>query len=193
MKLFQGIVSAAWEAEVREAAARNAEHLDIRCRPKQLDQCYGPEQFDAIMEQWPAVQTCLREAPRLDSSRLVANIQDESDKAAQRLKLRTGIAGQAEGGNGNGNGKMPPRATIAARMIDLIRDPSTHTWTCQQFAEKLGCKPSTVVATAAWKQLAVARESARLQQAEQAYKRGLDVKADKRRRPKRKQRPDCSD
>ena len=141
------------------------------------------------MRQWPVVQTYLRdEAPRFDPNRLVANIQDEAAKAAQRLKLPADPGGQSEGGNGNG--KTLPRATIAARMIDLIKDPTTHLWTCQQFAEKLGCQPSTVVATAAWKQFAVARESARLQQAEQAYKKGLDVKADKRRRPKRKQRPD---
>ncbi len=89
-----------------------------------------------------------------------------------------------------GKGKQ---ATVAARMIDLIKDPTTHTWTCRQFAVKLNCKPPTVVATAAWKQLAVARESARLEQAIKAYKKGLDVKVDKRRLPKRKKRPDSLD
>ena len=78
-------------------------------------------------------------------------------------------------------------ATVAARMIDLIKDPATHTWTAEQFRQKLGCKSrSTITNTAAWKQLVVARESARLQKAEQAYDKNLD----KRRRPKRKQRPD---
>ncbi len=90
----------------------------------------------------------------------------------------------------DGNGKRHPKATVAARMIDLIKDSTTHVWTCYQFAERLGCRPSTVVATAAWKELAIARELARLQQAEQAHKKGLDVKVDKRRRPKRKKQPD---
>ena len=61
---------------------------------------------------------------------------------------------------------------MAARMIDLIKDPATHTWTAEQFRVKVGCKSrSTITNTAAWKQLAVARESARLQKAEQAYER----------------------
>lgn len=83
------------------------------------------------------------------------------------------------------------KATAGARMFDLIqKDPTTHTWTCRQFQERLGYKsPSTITDTAAWKGLAVARESARLQRAEKAYKKGLDVKIDKRRRPKRKNRP----
>ncbi len=115
-------MSAAWEAEVREAAARKAEHFDIRCRPKQLDQCYGPEQFDAIMEQWPAVQVYLRdEAPRFDSNRLVANIQDEAAKAAQRLKLRADPSGQP-GGDGQptqpGSAKLSPRELAIKYGVD---------------------------------------------------------------------------
>jgi len=83
------------------------------------------------------------------------------------------------------------KVTVAARMIDLIRDPITHTWTAEQFRQKVGCKSrSTITDTAAWKELAVARESARLRQAEQAYKKGLDMKPDKRRRSKRRHRPD---
>ena len=90
-----------------------------------------------------------------------------------------------------GKGK---KATVAARMIDLIKDHATHTWTAEQFRVKLGCKSrSTVTNTVAWKQLAVARESARLRQAQRAYKSGLDVKTDKRRRPKRKKRPHTLD
>ena len=76
---------------------------------------------------------------------------------------------------------------MAARMIDLVKDPATHTWTAEQFRVKLGCKSrSTITNTAAWKQLAVARESARLQTAQRAYDKNLD----KRRRPKRKGRPE---
>ena len=86
------------------------------------------------------------------------------------------------------------KATIAARMYDLIRkDPATHEWTSRQFAEKLECQPSTVVATAVWKELAIARESVRLTRGEQAYKKGLDMKVDKCRLPKRKKRPHSLD
>jgi hypothetical protein len=53
------------------------------------------------------------------------------------------------------------KATVAARMIDLLRDPATHTWSCQKFADKLGCGKATVAETAAWKQLRTAREMAR--------------------------------
>jgi len=94
----------------------------------------------------------------------------------------------------SGNGKEKPKATVAARMLDLVKDLATHTWTAEQFRQKLGCNSrSTITATPAWKQLAVARESARLRQAEQAYKKGLEVKVDKRRRPKRKKRPHTLD
>jgi hypothetical protein len=98
------------------------------------------------------------------------------------------MANPTEDGKGP---KQPQRkATVAARMIDLIRrDPTTHTWTCRRFALKLNCKPSTVVATAAWKKLAVAREKVRLEREEQAYKKGLALKGDGRRRPKQKKRP----
>ena len=76
---------------------------------------------------------------------------------------------------------------MAARMIDLIKDPATHTWTAEQFRQKLGCKSrSTVTNTPAWRQLAIAREAARLQRAQLAYDKNLD----KRRRPKRKGRPE---
>ncbi len=79
------------------------------------------------------------------------------------------------------------KATVAACMIDLIKDPATHNWTAEQFRVKVGCRSrSTVTNTAAWKQLAVARESARLEKAQQVYDKNLD----KRRRPKRKGRPE---
>jgi len=56
-------------------------------------------------------------------------------------------------------------ATVAARMIDLLRDPRTHTWSARQFADKLGCAKSTVAETAAFRELRTAREMARLQRA----------------------------
>ena len=66
------------------------------------------------------------------------------------------------------------KATAAVSMIDLIKDPATHTWTVEQFRVKLGYKSgATITATPAWKQLVVARELARLEQAEHAYKRGV--------------------
>ena len=169
MRVFEGIVLAAWEAEVREAAARNAEHLDIRCRPKRMDQCYGPEQFDAIMEQWPAVQTYLREAPRFDSSRLVANIQDESAKAAQRLKLRAVVGGQVEGSNGNGKRKAP----INARMIDTLqKQPEAKDWTIEQWMQHLGCKSKASVAkTKCWETIMGARAVRKVQRLQQDQKR----------------------
>jgi hypothetical protein len=87
------------------------------------------------------------------------------------------------------NGRRRAKVTAAARMIDLIKDPDTHGWTAERFRVKLGYKSRTTITnTPAWKQLEVARESARLQRAERAYKKGLDVKVDKRRRPKRKTR-----
>jgi hypothetical protein len=113
-------------------------------------------------------------------------------KQAIRNEERAALKLLAEKGRGQpgGKGKARPKATAAARMIDLIKDPATHTWTAEQFRVKLGYRSrSTITNTPAWKQLAVARESARLQQAERAHKRGLDMKVDKRRRPKRKRRP----
>ena len=94
-------------------------------------------------------------------------------------------------GNGQPKSGKGKKATVAARMIDLIKDPATHTWTAEKFRMKLGCKSrSTITDTPAWKTLVVARESARLQGEERAYKKGLDVKGDKRRLPKRKERPE---
>ena len=173
MRVFQGIVSAAWNAEVREAAVRNAEHLNIRCRPKQLDQCYGPEQFDAIMERWPAVQVYLRdEALRFDSNRLVANIQDEAAKAAQRLKLRASIGGQP-GGDGNGNGKGKRKAPINARMIDTLqKQPEAKDWTIEQWMQHLGCKSKASVAkTKCWETIMGARAVRKVQRLQQDQKR----------------------
>jgi hypothetical protein len=120
--------------------------------------------FHRVLDNLPAVQKYLaNKAPRFDSHRLVANMQDEAAKAAQRLKLPAGIGGQAEGGTGKSQPKGNT-ATVAARMIDLIRDPATHTWTAEQFRVKLGCKSrSTITNTAAWKQLVTAREMARQQ------------------------------
>ena len=100
-------------------------------------------------------------------------------ESLQRLHLPADQDAQSRGTGG--------KATVAARMIDLVKDSATHTWTAEQFRAKLGCKSrSTVTNTAAWKQLAVARESARLQTAQRAYDKNLD----KRRRPKRKGRPE---
>lgn len=77
------------------------------------------------------------------------------------------------------------KATVAAQMFDLIRDSATHTWTAEQFRVKVGCNSrSTITATPAWKQLAVARGMAALQAEEQAVKRGISRKSDRRRRPK---------
>jgi hypothetical protein len=67
------------------------------------------------------------------------------------------------------------RATVAARMIDLLRDAKTHTWTARKFATKLDCSPSTVVDTPAWKQLRAAREVARQDRSKRAYHKNLSV------------------
>ena len=64
-----------------------------------------------------------------------------------------------------------PKATINARMIDLIHDPETHAWSSQKFAVKLGCSKSSIVATAAWKELATAREMARQDRATTTQRR----------------------
>jgi hypothetical protein len=57
------------------------------------------------------------------------------------------------------------KATVNARIIDLLKDPTTHTWSAQQFAEKLGCAKGTVGETPAWKQLHIAREMKRQKRA----------------------------
>ena len=105
----------------------------------------------------------------------------------QDVVCRDANAVHHQGNQGAHSKGSKTKATVAARMIDLIKDPATHTWTAEQFRVKVGCKSrSTVTNTAAWKQLAVARESARLQTAQRAY----DMNLDKRRRPKRKGRPE---
>ncbi len=71
------------------------------------------------------------------------------------------------------SGKQPRKATIAARMIDLIKDPTTHTWSIRQFAEKLECSPTAIHKTSAWEQLSVSREMARETRAAKAYKKNL--------------------
>jgi hypothetical protein len=80
-----------------------------------------------------------------------------------------------------GKGK---KATVAARMIDLVRKPATHTWTAREFATRLSCSPGAVVATAAWKELMVAREMARQKRSAKAYRRNLSRKPDRRRKAK---------
>ena len=173
MRVFQGIVSAAWDAEVRDAAARDAEHLDIKCRPNRPDCGYGPENFDAIVGQWPAVQVYLRdEAPRFDSHRLVVKIQDEAAKAAQRLRLLADPGGQP-GGDGNGNGKGKRKAAINARMIDTLQKQSeAKDWTIEQWMQHLGCKSKASVAkTKCWETIMGARAVRKVQRLQHDQKR----------------------
>jgi hypothetical protein len=56
-------------------------------------------------------------------------------------------------------------ASVNARMVDLLKDPSTHIWSAQEFATKLGCGKSTVAETEAWKTLRTSREMARQERA----------------------------
>ena len=53
-------------------------------------------------------------------------------ESLQRLHLPADQGAQPKGTKG--------KATVAARMIDLIKDPATHTWTAEQFRLKVGCK-----------------------------------------------------
>lgn len=74
----------------------------------------------------------------------------------------------AQGANCSGGpveNEPPRRATANARMIDLMKDPATHSWSSQQFAVKLGVAKSTVAGTEAWKQLQTSREMARQERA----------------------------
>jgi hypothetical protein len=108
-------------------------------------------------------------------------------KAEMKIERAAVLGALPKDDSGEKHDQPKTKATVAARMIDLMKDPATHTWTAEQFRQKLGCKSrSTITNTAAWRQLVVARESARLSKAQQAYDKNLD----KRRRPKRKQRPD---
>lgn len=68
-----------------------------------------------------------------------------------------------------------PKRSVNARMLEKIQtDLATCSgWTAQQWADYLGCVKSSVVATAAWKDLAMGRERQRAEKAKA-----------KRRRPK---------
>jgi len=95
---------------------------------------------------------------------------------------------------GAGNGKKQPRLTVAAKMLEAVQKvPSWVDWTAEQWSNHLGCARSTVVGTKTWITYSTFRELARAKRVEQAYKKNLDVKVDKRRLPKRKTRPESLD
>lgn len=84
---------------------------------------------------------------------------------------RAGMPGKTEPA---GTGKAK-RATVAARMIDLVKDIATHEWTARKFAAKLGCSPSSIVKTGAWIALSTKREEARQERSERAYHKNRGV------------------
>ncbi len=87
---------------------------------------------------------------------------------------------------------QPPthrRITYGAKMLEAVQDDPTRVeWTAEQWANYLGCARSTVVGTKTWITYSTFREVARGKRAEQAYKKNLDGKIDRRRLPKRKAR-----
>ncbi len=74
------------------------------------------------------------------------------------------------GGIGKTNGG---KATVNARMLELIQKDllKVRGWTAKQWAEELNCARSTVVETAAWKDLAMGRERARAERAKDRRQR----------------------
>jgi hypothetical protein len=66
------------------------------------------------------------------------------------------------------------KATVSARMFDLIKDTTTHTWSVRMFAGKLRCSVGAIQKTPAWKELNVAREMVRERRSRKAYRRNLD-------------------
>ena len=73
---------------------------------------------------------------------------------------------------GSAPAELPnPKASVNSRMIDLLRDSTTHTWSSQKFADKLGCSKSSVAETPAWKELRTAREMARQKRAATTQRR----------------------
>jgi hypothetical protein len=163
---------------VGEWLAEFASGQGPECR-QQLLELFGPfpESIDESDE-----SVSMRRALLKGQVGRLAELVDDVFAAVER------VYPSADANPQNESGAKSVKATVAARMMDLLmKDPATHTWTAEQFRQKLGCNSrSTITNTAAWKQLVVARESTRLQKAEQAYDKNLD----KRRRPKRKQRPD---
>jgi len=64
-----------------------------------------------------------------------------------------------------------PGASVNSRMIDLMKNPDTHTWSAQEFATRLNCSKSSVAETEAWKTLKTSREMARQKRAASTQER----------------------
>ena len=110
--------------------------------------------------------------------------------AAAYLKTQPEVEAQPS----SGTGRKTPQPTVNGRMLQAVQEDHTRAeWTAARWANYLGCSASAVVGTKTWATYSTFREMARAKRAEKAYKNGLEVKADKRRLPKRKRRRHSSD
>jgi len=84
------------------------------------------------------------------------------------LALRSGISKKAAKPNRTApaGGRKKSKATANARMLETMeKDPNCKGWTTKQWAARLKCAQSTVVATRAWKKLAMLRDEGKARRA----------------------------
>jgi hypothetical protein len=87
----------------------------------------------------------------------------------EREKLRLRLAGKEKPAEPNpnqagerGRAKKPRLATINQQMLDEFhRNPSSIEWSQREWAKRLGCMPSAVADTPAWKTIMKARAFAK--------------------------------
>lgn len=173
---FMGMTGASYHEKARAYAAEVYQRI-LNLLPFDIPPGSVSRDWEAICRDWPEIILSLAKIPEIDTSRLIDCLRNEATRSERFCK-----AEQAA---------VPPpvvpvtgKATVAARMLDLIKTPDTHTWSAREFATKLGCSAPSIVATPAWKQLATARGIAKLERVDESQRKGQGRKIDRHRKPK---------
>jgi len=120
----------------------------------------------------------VRKDPRLLRNGLLIGLYGSPiDIAVEALRNESATPEQIDAQTVQANGKSlakRPKPRVNARMLETIqRNTETMGWNSTEWARHLKCAKSSVVETAAWKDLTIARERAKAERATDRRRRRL--------------------